>query len=280
MNNKNTDKTNPPGVSVPNVWLWLSVLVSTLVTTTSLLGILSGRTYSRETEAWAVQAVGQDYANLVVAVLLLVSTWLLSRHSLRAYLVWLGAYLYLFYAFAIYAFAVHFQFLFLAYVAVLGLSFYALVGGLTAVDIDELATAMPSGSRAKSVSILLMVIGVLFSLLWLSEIVPNLLAGSVPQTLKETNLWVNPVHVLDLGILLPAMVITSVLLWRRKALGYVLSVPLLVFAMTMGLGIIAMFAISAARGLPYSLPAAALIGIIMLLSALFSSLYLRGMAAR
>ena len=280
MNNKNTDKTNPPGVSVPNVWLWLSVLVSTLVTTTSLLGILSGRTYSRETEAWAVQAVGQDYANLVVAVLLLVSTWLLSRHSLRAYLVWLGAYLYLFYAFAIYAFAVHFQFLFLAYVAVLGLSFYALVGGLTAVDIDELATAMPSGSRAKSVSILLMVIGVLFSLLWLSEIVPNLLAGSVPQTLKETKLWVNPVHVLDLGILLPAMVITSVLLWRRKALGYVLSVPLLVFAMTMGLGIIAMFAISAARGLPYSLPAAALIGIIMLLSALFSSLYLRGMAAR
>jgi hypothetical protein len=70
-----------------------------------------------------VQAVGQDWANLAVAALLLAGAFLARRGSVRGYLVWLGALVYLAYAFAIYAFAVHFGLLFPAYVAVLGLSF-------------------------------------------------------------------------------------------------------------------------------------------------------------
>lgn len=273
---KNISKSTK-NISIPNVWMWLSVLVSVLVTMTSLLGILFEKTYSRETYTWVIQAIGQDYANLAVVVVLLVSTYYMAKHSLRGYLVWLGAYMYLVYTFAIYAFAVHFQFLFLAYVLILGLSFYALVCGLMAVDINKISKALLGNSKAKMVSALLMVIGVMFSLLWLSEIIPNLLAGTVPQSLVETQLWVNPVHVLDLAFLLPAMLITSVLLWRKNVLGYLLAVPLLVFAVTMGLGIIAMFVISAIKGLPYSLPAGMIIGLIMLLSVYFSQLFLKEM---
>ncbi len=262
-------------VSVLPLWIGSSVLVSVLVTITSLCGILLEQTYARETPAWAVQAVGQDWANLAVVVLLLVSTYFVRNHSLGGYLVWLGAYLYLVYAFAIYAFAVHFQFLFLAYVLVLGLSFYTLVGGLLAARPATLARALAGNPAAKATSVLLFVIGAMFAALWLSEIVPNLVAGTVPQSLAETQLWVNPVHVLDLAFLLPGMIVTSVLLRREEYPGYLMAVPLLVFSAAMGLGIVVNFVLSAVRGLPYPLPAGVVVGAIFVLSTWFTWLFLK-----
>ncbi len=238
--NNNMSPTSMKKVAIPNVWLWLSVFVSILVTITSLSGIFLERTYLRETKAWAVQAIGQDYANLIVVILLLVSTCYLSKNSLRAYLVWLGAHIYIIYAFAIYGFAVHFNFLTLIYIIILGLSSYTLVGGLMAVGTKNLPASFLLNTRSKIVSALLMIIGILFGLLWLSEIVPGLLSNEISPSLVETGLWVNPVHVLDLAFILPGMVITSVLLWRRNMLGFLLAVPLMVFSVTMGAGIISM----------------------------------------
>jgi hypothetical protein len=260
--NHNTSSTITKNVVIPNLWLRLSVFVSILVTITSLSGIFLERTYSRETKAWAVQAIGQDYANLIAVILLLVSTYYLSKNSLRAYLVWQGAHIYIIYAFAIYAFSVHFNFLFLVYIIILGATFYTLVGGLTAVDTKNLSTSFLSNTKSKIVSALLMIIGILFSLLWLSEIVPRLLSNEIPPSLVETGLWVNPVHVLDLAFILPGMVITSVLLWRRNMLGFLLAVPLMVFSVTMGAGIISMFIISAIKGMPSSLPAGMIIDLL------------------
>jgi len=273
--NHNISLTIIKNVAIPNVWLWLSAFVSILVTITSLSGIFLERTYIRETKAWEVQAIGLDYANLAVVILLLVSTYYVSKNSLRAYLVWLGAYIYIIYAFTIYAFAIHFNFLFLIYIIILGVSFYTLVGGLKAVDTTNLSASFLLNTKSKIVSALLMIIGILFSLLWLSEIVPSLLSNEIPPSLVETGLWVNPVHVLDLAFILPGMIITSVLLWRRNMLGFLLAVPLMVFSVTMGAGIISMFIISAIKGMPSSLPAGMIIGLIMLLSVYFSFLFLR-----
>jgi hypothetical protein len=273
--NYNTSPTIMKKIAIPNVWLWLSVLVSILITITSLSGIFIERTYSRETEAWAVQAIGQDYANLAVVMLLLVSTYYVSKNSLRAHLIWLGAYIYIIYAFAIYAFAVHFNFLFLIYIIILGVSFFTLIGGLRALDTANLSASFLSNTKSKKVSALLMIIAILFGLLWLNEIIPSLLSNEIPPSLVETGLGVNPVHVLDLAFLLPSMVITSALLWRRNVLGFVLAVPLMVFSVIMGGGIISMFIISALRGLPSFLPAGIIIGLIMLLSVYFSYLFLR-----
>lgn len=273
--NHNDSRTIIKRIAIPNLWLRLSVFVSILVTISSLFGIFDMRTYLRETKAWAAQAIGQDYANLIVVILLLVSTYYLSKNSLRAYLVWLGAYIYFIYAFVIYAFAIHFNFLFLIYIIILGASFYTLVGGLRAVDTKNLSASLLPNTRSKAVSALLMIMGILFGLLWLSEIVPCLLSNEIPPGLVETGLWVNPVHVLDLVFLLPGMIITSVLLWRRSILGFLLAVPLMVFSVAMGAGIISMFIISAIKGMPSSLPAGMIIGLMMILNVYFSYLFLR-----
>lgn len=271
----NTSPKTAKNVLIPRVWLWISVFISALVTITSVLGIFFKGTYSRETEAWAVQAIGQDYANLAVVFLLLICTYYLSKNSLRAYLIWLGAFIYLVYAFVIYAFFVHFSFLFLVYVAILGSSSYTLARGLMAAATTNLSPSFLSITRSrKIVSALLMLTGILFSALWLSEIVPDLLSGKIPSSLIETGLWVNPVHVLDLGFVLPGMIITSVLLWKGKTWGFLMAVPLMVFLVTMGMGIIATFVISAMRGMPSSLPAGIIIGTIMILGTYFTYLFL------
>ena len=262
-------------VYIPRIWIITSIIISILITATSLFGIFFEKTYSRETYAWAIQGIGQDYANLAVVVLLLISTYFVAKHSLRAYLIWLGSYIYLIYAFVIYAFAIHFQFLFLAYVAILGLSLYTFVGGLLTADKERIKKSLRANSKSQIVSVFLMVVGILFILLWLSEIVPNLLADTVPRTLTDAGLLTNPVHVLDLSFVLPGMIIISVLLKRKNVIGCLMAVPFLVFVVTMGLGIIVMFILSALEDLPYSLPAGILIGLIMLAGTLLTYMFLK-----
>jgi hypothetical protein len=144
-----------------------------------------------------------------------------------------------------------------------------------AADPKLLSKLLLHNARSKVASLLLLIIGVLFGSLWLSEIVPAILSDKIPEVLVETGLWVNPIHVLDLSFLLPCMIITSVLLWNDEFYGSLLAVPLLVFSVAMGFGIIAMFIVSASRGIAIPMPAAIVVCLIMLLSACCSCLFLK-----
>src|SRR6266511_2676828 len=72
---------------------------------------------------------------------------------------------------------------------------------------------------------------------------------------RETSNWVakagvlvNPVHVLDMAVFLPAMLLAGALLLRRRAMGYVLTPLVLTAAFTISLGIIVIQPVSAVRG--------------------------------
>jgi hypothetical protein len=162
--------------------------------------------------------------------------------ALWAYLAWIGLLGYSVYTFAIYAFAVHFGPLFLLYVAVFGLSIYALVVGLSRLDYERVKESFSARVPRRSASYLLMAIGGFFYLVWLWAVVPALVAGRVPDDLVKAGLLVNPVHVLDMAVFLPAMLLAGALLLRRRAMGYVLA------AFTISLGIITIQPVSAVRG--------------------------------
>jgi hypothetical protein len=256
--------------------LALSVLAAVLAVATSLAGILWAGAYARETAAWAVQGVGQDVANLPVAIALAWSAERLrGRDSLPALCVWLGSLAYLLYAFAIYAFAVHFGSLFLAYVAVLGLSFHAFAGTLAGLDVAVATAPLRDHPDRGSAGLLLIAIGVVFAGLWLGEDVPHVLANTPPPSLGETGLVTNPVHVLDLALVLPAMVVAGVQLRRQRPWGLLFAPVLLVFSVTMGAAILALFAMSALRGLPVAGPAVVVVAAIVLSSAAYAGRLLR-----
>jgi hypothetical protein len=251
----------------PVRWLALSVLAAVLATATSLAGIFWGATYARETAAWALQGVGQDIANFPVALVLVAcAVRLRGSGSLPALCVWLACLLYFIYTFAIYAFAVHFGALFLAYVAVLGLSFHAFAGALAALDKAAVAAPLRDHPVRNGAGNLVIAIGVIFAGLWLAEDVPHVLSNTPPPSLGETGLATNPVHVLDLALVLPAMIVAGVQIKRQRPWGLLLTPVLLVFSVMMGVVILTLFAMSAARGLPVPVPAVAMVAAIVLLS--------------
>jgi hypothetical protein len=129
---------------------------------------------------------------------------------------------------------VHFNVLFLLYCAVLGLSFFSLasLGGVLQ------GNTVPSWFVAERVPVRLagvtqVAFGALFALIWLSEIVPALLRGAPPPSVVEAGLLTNPVHVLDLSLLLPGLLLSGISLLRRRPLGLLLSPLMLWFAALM-----------------------------------------------
>jgi hypothetical protein len=220
----------------------------------SLAGVFGGNTYARETASWAAQGVGQDIANLLIIIpALLLSIYYVGRRSGRALLIRNGLLVYVIYSYVIYAFFTHFNSLFLIYVALLSLSFYTLAGIVTGAELKDLMRGEQPQHSVKASSIFLMVYSLMFAGLWLSEIVPALIAGSTPRSALEAGFPVNPVHVLDLALALPAMAIGSVLLWRRSPIAQLVAVPMLVFGAAMGTAIVAMSLEMKIRGVAISL---------------------------
>jgi len=229
--------------------LWLSVLDAFLVLLASASGLLFNSIYARETPSWAVQGIGQDIINIVAVVVLIIAAYFANKESVKAILVWSGVLLYLIYAYVIYAFDVHFNSLFLVYVAILGLSFYALVSSIIHMHLDSLHAYFSATTKARRVSVFFLVLGIMFYVLWLREDIPALVTGTIPPSVIQANLPTNPVHILDLGLYLPALLVTARLLWRRKLLGYLLAGPLLVFCTLMGTAILISFLIAIPIGI-------------------------------
>jgi hypothetical protein len=248
-------------------WLWLSVPIVVLALFASLAGTFAKETYARETPNWQGQAVGQDIANLVAYVVLAALAVVAARGSTRAYLVWLGLVVFSSYSFAIYSFALHYGRFFLVYVAVFGLSVYALIGGMSALHPPRIKALFAPSAPVRPTAILLIVIGSIFYLLWLSEVVPTIGSGDAPKALRDAGLLTNPVHVLDMGVLLPGAILTGVLLLRRNAWGFALAPPLLVCFIFLGVGIVAAMFVLRGRGEAAPMGVAAAVSVLTLIEA-------------
>jgi hypothetical protein len=228
--------------------VWLAGLAAMLALFASSAGLALKSMYIREAPVYALQGMGQDVANILAALTLLVTSALVLRGWYRAYMIWAGALLALIYSYVIYAFAVHFNGLFLVYVAILGLSVYALMLSLITFHPDRLRPAFASVAISKTVSAFLLLVALFFATQWLREDLPALLSGAVPTSVRDAGLLTNPVHVLDLSFVLPAMIVTAILLWRREPLGALLAIPLLVFSLFTIVGILAIFVVTSLRG--------------------------------
>lgn len=228
--------------------LRLSILIVLLAIPVHLVGLLAPHIY-RDPVVLLPQNLGTDVVTLCIGIPLLgIATGAMRVGSLRGRLLWLGALGYLVYAYGMYALGVRWTPLFLAYLTLFSLSFFALVIGLLGTDAAAVrfrAARVP----VRAVAIYLIVIAVLVSAIWLKEEVGSVLSGAVPQSVREFETPTNIVHVFDLGLVLPAMTIAAVLLLRDRPWGYVLAGMLLVKASTIGLWVAVMIWFSARAGI-------------------------------
>jgi hypothetical protein len=228
--------------------LWLSVSIALLAVPAHLIGMLLPSIY-RDPAVLLPQNLGTDLVTLCVTIpLLMLAAVAMRQGSMRARLLWLGALGYLVYAYAMYALAVRWNRLFLVYAALFGLALFTLIVGLLGTDAAEARRGLAGRVPARSVSVYLIAIAVMVAVMWLAEEVPATIGGTTPPSVVQFETPTNMVHVLDLGVVLPAMVLAAAMLLRDRPWGYVLAGMLLVKATTIGLWVVAMIWFSARRG--------------------------------
>jgi hypothetical protein len=164
----------------------------------------------------------------VLAVGLVTST----RGSVRGRAALIGALAYLTYNAALLVYATPFNELFLAYVALMGLSVWSLVSAL----LDPQPLLVLHGLPARGIAAFIFTVVVLNALAWLRFVVPDL-GEDPPGFLAGTGLTTNPIYVQDLAIWLPALAIVAVLLFRRRPSGIFLAGAGLIFWVIEAIGV-------------------------------------------
>lgn len=211
-----------------------ALLLAVLVTAASLIGIYTADFYARESENWQLQALGQDVIDLLLIVPFLTVSAVFTYFNRKIGLsLWCGALLYLIYTFTIYAFSIHFNSLFILYCLILGISFYAFLFIVYKQAKERIPWVITSTRLTNTIAVYFLLIAVVFYALWLSDIISAIGQGVLPQSLQEASLVTNPVHVLDLAVLLPGLFITGILLLRKNHLGIMLTPVLLSFFVLM-----------------------------------------------
>ena len=237
----------PPPIARP--WLLLSILAAALAMAGSVITLLSQHLYNALTAAFLPQALAQDLVNLlVVSPAMIVLALLALRGSTPAFPLWLGTLLFTSYNYVIYTIGIPFGPLFLLWVGVLALALFALLGGAACINRDDLLVTYRGGRAAQVSAWALIVIAFMFAALWLSEDVPALLNGTTPQTLIDQGMITNPVHVLDLGFFLPAVIVIGALWLRGNLRAATVAPSFLVFLFLTGLPILVTPVVQSVRG--------------------------------
>jgi hypothetical protein len=214
-------------------------LIGLLLALAAGVGLLVPGVYRNNTAFAAAAFRGTDLVSLVVALPILAgSLWLARRGSRRGLLVWLGALAYVAYTY-LYTFAIAWNRLFLVYVALLSLSLFTLMRALVALDAEQLAGRFSDRTRVRGVSTFLWVVGGMLGLMELAQVVPALLAGEVPATVVRTGHPTGVIYIVDLGLVVPLMLLAGRWVRARHPWGSVAAAILLVKGVTVGLGLLA-----------------------------------------
>ncbi|HEY1206718.1 MAG: hypothetical protein ABSH46_04115 [Bryobacteraceae bacterium] len=228
--------------------LWISVPLCIVLAVTGLSVFWPG-IYWREKPASVAGAVVSDILDLcLILPTLVVTTVLARRGSLCALLVWAGTLGYLCYNFPIYVFDVHFNAMFPAYCAVMGLSFYGLMGVRKFLVPVEIAKTYSPGAPRRSIAAAFILLSLFAGAHELKEIVLAIRAGQIPAGAAAAGQFTDPIHVLDLCFLLPALVIAAVMLLQRKEMGFTLAPVLSVVLILISIEVIAMIVVPVAKG--------------------------------
>jgi len=235
--------------------LWSTIIIALLLAVTAVAGISWPATYARETPSGRAGGLSSDIVDLcLVMPILLISGITGHRGSVPARLIWLGTQGYLLYNFVIYAFGVHFNALFLVYCATFSLCFYATVFSVRFIPLDQIARTYSPRAPRKTIAIVFLLLATTTAFPDLRNDIAAILARQIPQDIIDANQPVNFIHVLDLGFLLPALCITAILLFRKKATGYALAPIFLTLLAIMSMELVTILTVMGRKGFGMNLP--------------------------
>lgn len=214
----------------------LAIVMSVLAIFAALAGILDDGIYDQaiatgiHSEDLMPGTLSQDIVSVAAAALLiLLAVAFLSSPSQRVFVVMLGLSGHFFYGYGLYAIQGLYTSVYLAYLAVFGLSTYILIYGLTSFESEAGDLYRLSGRLRKSIAAFLFLIVLVFVPLWL--------AALIPHTTDHTRPEVYGVFVLDLCLIMPALGLIGIQLVRNRPFGNILAGVALVWVVTLILSV-------------------------------------------
>ena len=177
--------------------------------------------YGHMSSEVAIQGIAQDYVTLFIGIpILIISLLGYRRGSTRCSLLLAGTLMYFFVKYLFYTAMAMYNVMFLGYVSLMGLSFFAFMSILLKLDVDGITSTFGDNTPTKFAGGFLIFNSVSIALLWLGVVVPPLLDGTIyPTTLQHYTTLI--VQGFDLGLLLPLSFVFGLRLIRREPLGYI-----------------------------------------------------------
>lgn len=214
-----------------------------LVTYTSARGetvtLFGGGLYKYDSYSFATQGIAQDAVTLFAAIpALIVALVMATRNFFTGRLLLSGVLGYFLYTYLSYLFGVTYNWAFLLYAALVALSLFAFIVVLGEFEPATVSSRFSTRLPRRTIAAFLLFLATMVSLMWLGRIGPSLLDNVSPEGLEHYTTLV--IQALDFGILLPAMFLSGVLLWRGHPWGFLLAPVMLVKGSTLLLAIVAM----------------------------------------
>jgi hypothetical protein len=186
----------------------------------SLIGLLLSEHY-RDPEPIRTTWFGNDWVTLILAVPLLL--WGLvrgSRGSTRGLLLWFGLIAYAVYNYAFYLFGAALNVFFPFYVLAFVVAVVALILGLSRLDVTAVARSFGPATPVRAMGGSLTGIGIGLAAAWIVMWAAHIFAGRPTPVDPEA---FKIVAALDLALMVPALTVGGILLWRRSPWGYVIA---------------------------------------------------------
>ena len=96
----------------------------------------------------------------------------------------------------------------------------------------------------------MIVMAALVSIMWLGRIIPPLFSGTVPETVEHYTTLI--IQAMDIGIVIPAMMVGGILTIRKNPIGYFLVTLMSIKTLTLLISITAMMIGMSKNGVPAS----------------------------
>ena len=190
--------------------------------------------------------MSQDLITFTIDIPLIIISAHLSNSSAKARLLWMGGMFYFTYTYASMAFLASYNSLFLFMLAYYHYHSMASWESYSQQLPGLRLTIKKSGLTA----IYLTITGLMIGAMWIKIITDSLITGIPPDVLDGYTTLV--IQALDIGFVVPAALLTSYLLLKRKVWGYILAPVFLVKASLLGTTVVSMVAFMAMEGVPFS----------------------------
>lgn len=195
--------------------------------------ILDGRgLYANDSISVAAQGRASDLVVLVLGIPVLLGSLQSARKgSFKGQLILTGILGFFLYTYMSYCFLWMFNPFFLVYVALMAMSLQAFILSISTFDLSDLIDKFEAALPIRLVGGFQIFLSAIIALMWIGKIVPATITGQIPQGLEHYTTLV--IQAMDLGIVVPAAMLSGISIIRRKPIGYLLSAIILIKGIAM-----------------------------------------------